>query len=88
MKVEAFTEEEEELLWEKKGLGEEDPKMLNRTIFYTLGQHFGTRGHHDIYLEHLKIPQQKLLSTLSGLKGLQRHDNTNLVERWHKKHSQ
>ena len=44
MKAEALTEEEEELLWERKGLGDEDPRMLNRTIFYTLGQQFGTRG--------------------------------------------
>ena len=58
MKAEALTEEEEQLLWERKGLGDEDPRMLNRTIFYTLGQQFGTRGrqeHHDIYLEHLKF---------------------------------
>ena len=50
MKAEALTEEE--------GLGDEDPRMLNRTIFYTLGQQFGTRGrqeHHDIYLQHLKF---------------------------------
>ena len=35
-----------------------DPRMLNRTTFYTLGQQFGTRWqqeHHDIYLEHLKF---------------------------------
>ena len=54
MKAEALTEE---LLWERKGLGD-DARMLNRTIFYTLGQQFGTRGrqeHHDIYLEHLKF---------------------------------
>ena len=58
MKAEALTEEEEELLWERKDLGDEDPRMLNRTIFYTLGQQSGTRGrqeHHDIYLEHLKF---------------------------------
>ena len=58
MKAEALTEEEEELLWERKGLGDEDPRMLSRTIFYTLGQQFETRGqqeHHDICLEHLKF---------------------------------
>jgi len=37
MKAEALTGEEE-LLGERKRLGDEDPRMLNRTIFYTLGQ--------------------------------------------------
>ena len=57
MKAEALTEDKEELLWERKGFGDEDPRMLNRTIFYTLGQQFGTRGRqeHHIYLEHLKF---------------------------------
>ena len=32
--------------------------MLNRTIFYILGQQFGIRGqqeHYDLYLEHFKF---------------------------------
>ena len=44
MKAKALTEDEEELLWERKGLGDDDPRMLNRTIFYTFGQQFGNRG--------------------------------------------
>ena len=53
-----ITEEKEELLWEKGALGCSDAKTLNRMVFYTLSQHFGTRGrqeHHDIRVEELKV---------------------------------
>ena len=53
-----ITEKEEELLWERGALGCNDAKILNRTVFYTLSQHFGTRGcqeHHDIRIEELKV---------------------------------
>ena len=44
MKADVITEEEEEeLLWERGALGYNDAKILNRTVFYTLSQHFGTR---------------------------------------------
>ena len=52
------TEEEEELQWERGALGCKVAKTLNRTVFYILSQHFGTRGrqeHHDIQVEELKI---------------------------------
>ena len=58
MKADVVTLEEEELLWERGALGCSDAKTLNRTVFYTLSQHFGTRGrqeHHDIKIEELKV---------------------------------
>ena len=58
MKADVITEEEEELLWEKGALGCSDAKTLNRMVFYTLSQHFGTQGrqeHHDIRVEELKV---------------------------------
>ena len=58
MKADVITEEEEELLWERGALGCSDAKTLNRTVFYTLSQHFGTRGrqeHHDMRIEELKV---------------------------------
>ena len=58
MKADVITEKEEELLWERGALGCSDAKTLNRTVFYTLSQHFGTRGrqeHHDIRIEELKV---------------------------------
>ena len=50
--------EEEELLWRKGVLGESSPVSLNHAIFYTLSQHFGTRGrqeHHQMKLEDFKF---------------------------------
>ena len=44
MKADVITEVEDELLWEKGALGCSNAKKLNRTVFYTLRQHFGTRG--------------------------------------------
>ena len=58
MKADVIIEKEEELLWERDALGCNDAKTLNRTVFYTLSQHFGTRGrqeHHDIRIEELKV---------------------------------
>ena len=58
MKADVITKEEEELLREKGALGCSDAKTLDRTVFYTLSQHFGTRGcqeHHDIRIEELKV---------------------------------
>lgn len=37
MKAESLAEEEEELLWERKDLGDKDPRMLNRTNFWKDG---------------------------------------------------
>ena len=35
---------EEELLWESCALGCNNPESLNHSVWYTLSQHFGTRG--------------------------------------------
>ena len=48
--------EEEQALWSTV-LGQDNPKSLNYTVFYLLGQHFGTRDqqeHHQIQIEDLK----------------------------------
>ena len=58
MKADVVTEKEEDQLWDNGALRCGDAKTLNRTVFYTLSQHFGTRGrqeHHDIRLEELKF---------------------------------
>ena len=48
----------------KKGvLGDANPVSLNHTVFYTLSQHFGTRGrqeHHQIKTEELKFVKNSL----------------------------
>ena len=42
---------EEELLWESSVLGCNNPESLNHSVWYTLSQHFGTRG----VQEHLQM---------------------------------
>jgi len=62
-KADPLTEEEEELLWKKGVLGDTNPVSLNHTVFYTLSQHFGTRGrqeHHQIKAEELKFVKNAL----------------------------
>ena len=48
----------------KKGvLGDANPVSLDHTVFYTLSQHFGTRGrqeHHQIKAEELKFVKNAL----------------------------
>ena len=44
-------EEEEELLWESGALGCNNSESLNHSLWYTLSQHFGTRG----VQEHLQM---------------------------------
>ena len=54
-KADAVCDEEEKSLWDRGILGDEN---LNHAIFYTLSQHFGTRGrqeHHQLRLEDLKF---------------------------------
>ena len=56
-RADPITEQEEELLWNTV-LGQDNPTNLNNTIFYLLGQHFGTRGcqdHHQLQIEELKL---------------------------------
>ena len=65
-KAHALTEEEEDLLWERKVLGLYSPKSLNLSI-YRISQQFKTRGHH----EHRQIKLEDLMkqaspSTLNG----------------------
>ena len=50
-KANPLTPEEEELLWSSGALGEHPAESLNHALFYTLGQHFGTRG----VQEHLQM---------------------------------
>lgn len=52
-KADAVTDEEE-LIWKKGILGDNSLTSLNYTVFYTLSQQFGTRGHqkhHQIMIE-------------------------------------
>ena len=49
---------EGEILWNTEVLGGDNPKSLNRTVFYIISQHFSTRGrqkHHQIQVEHLRF---------------------------------
>ncbi len=57
-KADPLSDEEEKLMWEKGVLGDSNPVSLNYAVFYTLSQHFGTRGrqeHHQIRVEELKF---------------------------------
>ncbi len=57
-KADPLSDEEEKLMWEKGVLGDSNPVSLNHAVFYTLSQHFGTRGrqeHHRIRVEELKF---------------------------------
>ena len=57
-KADAVTDEEEALMWKSGILGDRTPSSLNHTVFYTLSQQFGTRGHqehHQIKVEELKF---------------------------------
>ena len=59
-KADAITSEEEEILWSTV-LGKDNPKSLNYTTFFLLGQHFGTRGcqeHHQLKVEDLKLTKE------------------------------
>ncbi len=39
-----FLEDDEELLWRRGVLGDENLTILNHTIWFLLSQQFGTRG--------------------------------------------
>ena len=57
-KADAVSESEEKLLWDSGVLGKDNPVSLNHAVFYTLSQHFGTRGrqeHHQFRVEDLKF---------------------------------
>ena len=57
-KSDPLSEQEEDQLWQRRVLGGYNPKSLNHTIFYMLGQQFGTRGcqeHHQLRIEDLKF---------------------------------
>ena len=59
-RADPITEQEEEVLWNTV-LGQDNPTSLNNTIFYLLGQHFGTRGcqeHHQVRIEELKFTRE------------------------------
>ena len=59
-RADPVTVQEEELLWNTV-LGQDNPTSLNNTIFYLLGQHFGTRGcqeHHQLRIEDLKFTRE------------------------------
>ena len=48
--------EHEEVFWERKLLGWDTPKSLQRAVFYSVGLHFVLRGvqeHHDLQVEQL-----------------------------------
>ncbi len=50
--------EDDELLWRRGVLGDENPTILNHTIWFLLSQQFGTRGiqeHTQMYLEDLSL---------------------------------
>ena len=56
-KADAFTSEEEDLLWDTV-LGKMNPVNLNCTVFFLISQHFGTRGrqeHHQVRIEDFKV---------------------------------
>ena len=50
-KADPVTAEEEELLWGSGALGCDNPESLNHSLWYTLSQHFRTRG----VQEHLQM---------------------------------
>lgn len=57
-KADAFTPSKEEQLWTKKPLGADMPQSINRTMYFTISQHFGTRGsqeHHQLQVQDLKF---------------------------------
>ena len=51
MKADPLTENDEEILWSSGALGNSNPTVLNHTIWYVIGQQFGTRG----VQEHLQM---------------------------------
>ncbi len=75
----ALSEDDEELLWRRGVLGDENPTILNHTIWFLLSQQFGTRGiqeHTQMYLEDFKFvtfPQNDTIKYMSGQKDLPRH---------------
>ena len=57
-KADAITPSEEEQLWTRKVVGGDTPKSINLTIYFTISQHFGTRGcqeHHQLQVQDLKF---------------------------------
>lgn len=57
-KADAITPSEEEQLWTRKVVGGDKPKSINLTIYFTISQHFGTRGcqeHHQLQVQDLKF---------------------------------
>lgn len=70
-KADPLTLEEEELLWCSDALGVQSPESLNCALFYTLSQHFGTRG----VQEHL---QMRRMREVSGAGDTERRKRENL----------
>jgi len=57
-KADAITASEEEQLWTRKVFGGDTPKSINLTVYFTISQHFGTRGcqeHHQLQVQDLKF---------------------------------
>ena len=54
----SLTKNEEETLWRCGELGDSCPRVLQNTVWFFLGQHFGFRGrqeHYSLKVEHLKL---------------------------------
>ena len=62
---------QEKVFWERKLLGCDTPRSLQRAVFYSVGLHFVLRGvqeHHDLQVEQLTSVYPKLCSiSLIGL---------------------
>ena len=57
-KADALTQSEEEQLWTRKALGGDTPQSINHTVYFTISQHFGTRGcqeHHQLQVQDFKF---------------------------------
>ena len=85
-KADPLTAEEEEILWNTRVLGGDNPKSLNHTVFYIISQQFGTRGrqeHHQIRIEHLRFvcnPQSGATEFIEWEEGLMKTRQGSLVK--------
>ena len=72
-KSDTISNNEEDILWEKKQLGKEDPAQLMQTLFYLNGINFAIRGgkeHSDLLIEQFRIEMREGLKALVYQEGV------------------
>ena len=85
-KADTLSDEDEEDLWSSGTLGDDNPSVLNQTIWFILSQQFGTRGvqeHIQINLEDFKIvmfPQSEEIKFIEWTEGLTKTRHGRLVK--------